>query len=70
MSLDPVQMKQQMTRVTLVSVALAAIAMAFAVAHFAYGVAWALWGFIGFLVVGFVVQIWFIRGVLRAAKGS
>jgi hypothetical protein len=70
MSLDPVLIKQQMTRMTLVSVALTAIAIAFAVAHFAFGVGWALWAFVGFLALGFAAQIWFIGGVIRAGKGS
>jgi len=70
MSLDPAQMKQQLTQMTLSNLILTLIAVGFAIAHFAYGIDWALWGFVGFLAMGFAVQIWFIRGFVRARKGS
>ncbi len=70
MSFDPVRMKRQMTRMLLSIFALTAVAMAFAVAHFVYGVDWALWAFVGLLLLGFAVQIWFVRGLVRAGKGS
>ena len=70
MTLDVQSLKQRMARMMLVSTALTMVAVAFAVAHFVYGVGWALCGFIGFLTVGFAAQIWFIRGVARTNKGN
>jgi hypothetical protein len=32
-------------------------------------VAWAIWGFVGFLAAAFVLQMWFVRGFARA-KGQ
>ena len=46
------------------------LAVSFAAAHFVYGVGWALWAFMGFLVAAFGLQLWFIRGVGRSAKGD
>ncbi|WP_293904482.1 hypothetical protein [Phenylobacterium sp.] len=70
MSLDPAQMKQRLLRMVAVSLGLTAVAVGFGIAHFAYGVSWALWGFVGFLGLGFAAQIWFIRGLARDSKGN
>jgi len=70
MSLDPAQMKQRFIQMTVANVALMLIAVGFAVAHFAYGVAWALYAFIGFIGLAFVAQMWFVRGIARDNKGN
>jgi multidrug transporter EmrE-like cation transporter len=70
MTRDIASLKRQMLLMMLVSTALTFVAVGFAVAHFVYGVKWALWGFVGFLAVGFAVQMWFIRGVARTNKGN
>jgi hypothetical protein len=46
------------------------IAVGFAVAHFAYGIGWALWGFVGLLAAAFGLQLWFVRGFARSQKDS
>ena len=68
MSLDPAQMKQRFIQMTIANVVLTLIAVAFAIAHFSYGVGWALYGFIGFIGAAFVAQMWFVRGVARDNK--
>ncbi len=70
MSLDPAQMKQRFIQMTIANVVLMLIAVGFAVAHFSYGVGWALYGFIGFIGLAFVAQMWFVRGIARDNKGN
>jgi Na+-driven multidrug efflux pump len=70
MTQDLSNLKRQLMVMMVVSTALTLVAVGFAVAHFLYGVKWALWGFIGFLAIGFAVQMWFIRGVARTNKGN
>jgi multidrug transporter EmrE-like cation transporter len=67
---DLAAMKQRFTQMMLGCTALALVAVAFAVAHFAYGVGWALWGFVGFLGLSFGLQIWFVRSVMRTKRGG
>jgi hypothetical protein len=45
-------------------------AAACAVAYFIHGLGWALWGLLGFIAAAFGLQLWFVRGVARAAKGG
>ena len=70
MTQDLSGLKRQLFVMMAISTALALVAVGFAVAEFIYGVKWAIWGFVGFLVVGFAVQIWFVRGVVRKNKGG
>jgi hypothetical protein len=70
MSLDPAQMKQRFIQMTVANVVLMLIAVGFGVAHFAYGVGWALYGFIGFIGLAFAAQMWFVRGIARDNKGN
>ena len=70
MSDDLAGMKQRFVQMTIGCTALMLVAVAFAVAHFIYGVDWALWGFVGFLAASFVLQIWFVRGFARTKKGG
>jgi hypothetical protein len=69
MSLDTTEMKQRFRRMMVGDAILMVVAVGFAVAHFLYGVAWAIWGFVGFLAAAFVLQMWFVRGFARA-KGQ
>ena len=41
------------------------VAVAFAVAHFQFGVAWALYGFIAFVAAAFAVQGWFVMSLRK-----
>ena len=70
MSNDVARMKQLFLRMALIDGALMALAVVFAVARFAYGVEWALYAFVGFVAAAFAVQLWFMRGILRAKKGN
>jgi hypothetical protein len=70
MSLDPAQMRGALVRMTLATTAMTLVAVGFAIAHFVYGVDWAIWGFVAFLAAGFAVQLWFIRGFSRMSKGD
>jgi multisubunit Na+/H+ antiporter MnhB subunit len=70
MTQDLSNLKRQLLVMMVTSSILAIIAVGFAVAEFIYGVKGAIWGFVGFLVVGFAVQIWFIRGFIRKNKGG
>jgi multidrug transporter EmrE-like cation transporter len=64
------ELRARFIRMTLVSTALAFVAAGFAVAHFRFGVGWALWAFVGFIAAAFGAQIWFVRGFGRGGKGS
>jgi O-antigen/teichoic acid export membrane protein len=70
MSLDITGMKQRFRQMAIGCSALMLVAVGFAVAHFAYGVGWAIWGFVGFLAAAFGLQLWFVRGVARTKKGA
>jgi O-antigen/teichoic acid export membrane protein len=70
MSDDIAGMKQRFIQMTLACTALLLVAVGFAVAHFMYGVGWALWGFVGFIAGSFALQIWFVRGFARTKKGG
>lgn len=67
---DIAGLKQRFMKMMVADLALMAIAAGFAVAYFAKGVDWAIWGFVGFLAAAFVAQMWFVRGFARAKKGS
>jgi hypothetical protein len=70
MTIDPAQMRQRCVKMMLASTGLMFVAVGFAIAHFIYGVGWALWGFIGFIALGFGAQLWFVRGIARMNKGG
>lgn len=70
MTADIATLKQRFIRMTVISTSLILAAVGFAVAHFVYGVGWALWGFVGFLALGFGAQMWFVHGFGRAKKGN
>jgi hypothetical protein len=70
MTFDPAHMKHAFIRMMAMTTALLFIGVGFAIAHFMYGVGWALWAFMGFIVAGFAVQLWFIKGFARAPKGD
>ena len=70
MTPDTEQMKRLFLQMALLDGVLMAIAVGFAVAHFGYGVGWALYAFVGFIAAAFAVQLWFMRGILRAKKGN
>jgi hypothetical protein len=67
---DLARMKQLFLRMALIDGVLMLIAVAFAVAYFANGVGWALYGFVGFVAAAFGAQIWFMRAITRAKKGN
>jgi hypothetical protein len=63
-------MKQRFIAMLVGDLVLMVVAGGFAVAYFAQGVGWAVWGFVGFLAAAFALQLWFIRGVSRQNKGG
>ena len=67
---DLTGMKQRFVQMTIGCTALLLVAVACAIAHFVYGVGWALWGFVGFLAASFGLQLWFVRGFARTKKGG
>ena len=60
--------KRNFVLMAAVSFGMMLAAAGFAVAHFVFGLGWAVWGFVGFLAAGFVAQLWFIRGLIRTNK--
>ncbi len=70
MTQDLSEMKRRLGLMMAISCVFTFIAVGFAVAHFMYSVSWAIWGFVGFLAVGFAVQLWFIRGIARNNRGG
>jgi len=64
------QLKARFMRMVAISLAFAVAAIGCGVAHFVYGVGWAIWGFVVFLALGFATQIWFIRGLIRTNRGG
>ena len=70
MTPDAARLKALFLRMAVLDGVLMAIAVAFAVAHFRYGVEWALYAFVGFIAAAFAVQLWFMRAFLRAKKGA
>ena len=70
MSQDLEKMKGLFLRMALIDGVLMVIAVAFAVAYFANGVGWAIYGFVGFVAAAFAVQMWFMRAIHRARKGN
>jgi hypothetical protein len=70
MSDNLLEMRKRFARMMAISTAISLVAVGFAIAHFVYGVGWALWVFVGLLAAGFVVQIWFVRGFARLNKGN
>ena len=70
MSEDVARMKRLFLQMALVDGAVMLVAIGFAVAHFSYGVGWALYGFVGAVAAAFAVQMWFMRGIMRAKKGN
>jgi hypothetical protein len=67
---DVTRMKRLFLRMALIDGALMMVAVAFAVAHFSYGVGWALYGFVAFIAAAFAVQLWFMSAIVRAKKGN
>jgi hypothetical protein len=67
---DVGHMKTRFVQMMVGDMVLMLVAVGFAVAHFVYGVDWALWGFIGFLAAAFGLQLWFVRGFARTKKDS
>jgi len=67
---DIAGMKQRFVQMMVADLVLMVIAAGFAVAYFAKGVDWAIWGFVGFLGAAFAAQLWFVRGFARAKKGN
>jgi hypothetical protein len=67
---DPAQLKQRFVQMMIADLVLMLVAVGFAVAHFVYGVGWALWAFVGFIAAAFGAQLWFVRGFARTGKGS
>jgi hypothetical protein len=63
-------LKQRFIAMLVGDMILLVAAVCFAVAHFVYGVGWALWAFLGFLGGAFGLQLWFIRGFARTGKGD
>ena len=70
MTLDAHQARQRFIVMLAGNTALILLAVAFAVGHFVYGVEWMLWEFVVALGLGFVLQLWFVRGVGRLGKGD
>lgn len=70
MTVDVGKAKQKFLAMVIGDTILLVIAVLFAVARFVYGVDWAIWGFIGFLLAGFGLQLWFISGLSRLTKGD
>ena len=70
MTLDVQQARQRFLVMLAASTAVMLVAVGFAVGHFVLGVDWMLWAFLGFLALGFGVQLWFVRGVGRMGKGE
>jgi hypothetical protein len=68
-SLDIARVKRRRTVMMGVNVGAAAAALASVVAWFQFGQGWALFAFIGALLVGFGTQIWFIAGLRGPGKG-
>lgn len=62
------QLKQRFVQMMVGDLILMLTAIGFAVAHFVYGVGWAVWGFVAFIAAAFGLQMWFMRGFLRAGK--
>jgi hypothetical protein len=69
-TLDLNQARQRLYVMLALDLVLMLIAVGFAVAHFVYGVGWALWAFFGFVAAAFAVQLWFVRGIGRMGKGE
>jgi len=67
---DVQKMKARFSRMLVGDLILILVALGFAIAHFVYGVSWALWGFTGFLAAAFALQVWFVRGFARTKKGG
>lgn len=70
MTQDLPDLKRRLTLMMVMSAVTAFVAVGFAVADFVFGVKWAMWGFVAFLVAGFAVQLWFVRGFARMKKGG
>lgn len=70
MSLTPelTAQKKRLTQMAIANVVCVVIALVSIVVHFQYALDWALFVFVGALVVGFGAQIWFIAGFRR--KGA
>jgi hypothetical protein len=69
-TLDVHQARQRFMIMMAANTVVMLIAVGFAIGHFVYGVDWMLWAFLGFLALGFGVQLWFVRGIARAGKGE
>jgi hypothetical protein len=67
---DVEKMKARFAQMLVGDLLLMLVAVGFAVAHFVYGIGWALWGFTGFLAAAFALQLWFVRGFARTKKGG
>ena len=67
---DAAEMKALFSRMLVGDLVLTLIAAGFAIAHFVYGVGWAMWGFTGFLAAAFALQVWFVASFARIKKGG
>lgn len=70
MSLDVATVKKRRTVMMTVNVLAALIALGAVAAYFKLALGWALFVFVGALLVGFGAQIWFIAGLKGPGKGA
>ncbi len=69
MSFDVARARKRLIVMGVLDGAALLVAIAAAVAFFAYGLDWALGVFAAALAAGFAAQIWFIVGLRRTDKG-
>ena len=67
---DVEKMKSRFSQMLVGDLILMFVAAGFAIAHFVYGIGWAIWGVTGFLAAAFGLQLWFVRGFARTKKGG
>ena len=67
---DLATLKRRRTVMMVVNVLAVVTALAGVVAYFKFAQDWALFVFIGALVVGFGAQVWFIAGLRRQNGGT
>jgi hypothetical protein len=70
MTVDLGVIKRRRTAMIVVNVLAAVIAVAGIVAYLQLALGWALFVFVGALLVGFAAQIWFIAGLKGPGKGN
>jgi hypothetical protein len=67
---DLAALKKRRTVMMIVNVLAAVTALAGVVAYFKFAQDWALFVFVGALLVGFGAQVWFIAGLRRQNGGT